>query len=92
MMKALIRLGATTELIEPLIEVLKGLGYKIVEEEEIPDLVVTDDPAFFLGRTQEVVKIFVYDPSSTPPEIAKGVLCLTPAQVLERFTKGATEG
>jgi hypothetical protein len=90
-MKALIRLETTTELIGPLIEILKCLGYEIVEEEEIPDLVVTDDPSFFLGRTPEVLKIFVYDPSSTPPEIAKGVLCLTPAQVLERFTKGNPE-
>lgn len=86
-MKALIRLKANTELIGPLIKILKRLGYKIAEEEELPNLVVTDDPVLFLGRSGDVVKIFVYDPSSTPPEIAKGVLCLTPAQVLERFTK-----
>jgi hypothetical protein len=32
-----------------------------------------------------VIKIFVYDPSSTPQEIAKGVLYLTLEQVLARF-------
>ncbi len=59
-MKALIRLETTTELIGPLIKILQPLGYEIVEEEEIPDLVVTDDPSFFLRRTPEVLKIFVY--------------------------------
>lgn len=90
-MKALIRLSVTTALIGPLIERLSRLHYQVVEEEEIPDLVVADDPAFFLGRAQDVVKIFVYDPPSTPPEIAKGVLCLTSEQVLERFNGRSPE-
>lgn len=90
-MKALIKLADNIHLTAPLIGQLKHLGYKMVEEEGIPDLVVTDDPAFFLGRAQEVVKIFVHNPSSTPQEIAKGVLCLTPEQVLSRFTKGPLE-
>lgn len=90
-MKALIRLKANTDLINPLIELLERLSYEIVEEEGLPNLVVTDDPVLFLGRSEDVVKIFVNDPSSTPPEIAKGVLCLTPAQVLQRFTARTTE-
>lgn len=90
-MKALVRLIENTYLIAPFIEQLERFGYRIVEEEESPNLVVSDDPKFLLGRMPEVVKIFVHDPSSTPQEIAKGVLCFSPDQVLRRFEKRPLE-
>lgn len=87
-MKALIRISNWTgsDFLVTLIRALENLGYDLVQEEDMPDLVIADDPSLFLGREGNVVKVFVHQNPTAQQEIAKGIFCLTKDETLAKFT------
>lgn len=84
-MRALVRLNATADSVVSFITELEVYGNKIVDEDGLPDIVISDDPIFFLTQATAGQKFFIHQPSS-PRNIAIGVTCFTPNEMLERIT------
>lgn len=89
-MKVLVRLSVPAESVAALITNLKKRGYIIVDEDGQPDIVITDDPILFLCQSSEVVGFFINQPSS-PRNIAIGITCFTPAEMLRWIVGRRTE-
>lgn len=89
-MKVLIRLSTAADSVAALITNLEKQGHVIVNEDDLPDIVITDDPILFLWQRGEVVKFFINQPSS-PRNIAIGVTCFTSAEMLRWIVGRRTE-
>lgn len=85
-MRVLIRLDTASESIPTLITALERRGGKIVDEDGLPDVVISDDPFLFLGQADVSRKFFIHRPS-LPRKIAVGVICFTPTEMLDWIAK-----
>lgn len=81
-MRVLIRLGTASESIAALMTTLERRGGKIVDEDGLPDVVISDDPLLLLGQVAASRKFFIHRPSS-PRNIAVGVICFTPDEMIQ---------
>jgi hypothetical protein len=70
---------------------LLDLGHIIAKDEDNPDIIITNDALYLIGKSDNTVKIFVHcNPESEREEITKGVLSLTEQQVLARFSTNSS--
>jgi hypothetical protein len=80
-MKVLIRLIEAVELVAPLVLLLSSLGWQIVDEDEHPNITISDDPIFFVLQRRDAQKFFIHE-SAAPRNIAVGVICFTSTEML----------